>query len=215
MSGFRAGRARTDIVSKSEGELTPPLTTAVPVQVNRIKRMLNEPAKSGVQSPDRFATAYDAPPPLSQRHLLEKLAVVERQLAAAELECPEGGHDADGDTEQETDQLGPLPSASGTRGDGDDAALTPEYWGRSRVVRRDSEPPDARTPRQGRSRSRSRVRRDASHSRSNSPSVAIKPKAFAFFGHVSVPPCGSRGGKGGGQGHSLIMQDDSQSELSD
>lgn len=158
-----------------------------------------EALKSGVQSPSRFASAYDAPPPLSKRHLLEKLANVERQLAQADL------HD---ELDDPNDHLGPLP---GTESDGTlsgpDAV---DHKSRPRTRRADSDSYDARTPRQGRSRSRSRVRA-ASKTRGESPSLQRRSSAFAFFG-VSVP--GRRELQASGK-TDVNTQNDSQSELSD
>ncbi|TXT10868.1 hypothetical protein VHUM_02373 [Vanrija humicola] len=173
-----------DIDDVSGGE-TPPLptqksSTSLP-SVSRVQSLKEsnrdraDALKSGVQSPSRFASAYDAPPPLSKRHLLEKLANVERQLAQADL------HDELDD--DPNDHLGPLP---GTESDGTlDGADAVDHKSRPRTRRSDSDSWDVRTPRQGRSRSRSRVRA-ASKTRGESPSVQRRPSAFAFFG-VSVP----------------------------
>lgn len=173
--------------------------------------------RSGVQSPDRFACSYDAPPPLSQRHLLEALGKLEGTLkrvvphAQEEHEISEphvprpprpesvssvgegtpvaiAATLAD-DHDEAHDEVRPLPGPDEIVRTDSDSALAPgEYLGRQ--SRRTSEAEfGGRTPRQGRSRSRSRVRATASGgSRSGSPHVGAagkKPKAFAFFGHVS------------------------------
>ncbi|KAL1408556.1 hypothetical protein Q8F55_005369 [Vanrija albida] len=171
-----------DIDDVSGGE-TPPLptqksSTSLPTisRVQSLKESNRDKAdalKSGVQSPSRFASAYDGPPPLSKRHLLEKLANVERQLAQADL------HD---ELDDPNDHLGPLP---GTESDGTlSGPDNLDHKSRPRTRRADSDFDDVRTPRQGRSRSRSRVRA-ASKTRGESPSVQRRPSAFAFFGNDS------------------------------
>jgi hypothetical protein len=81
-SRCRLGRADD---SKSGGDETssptstaPPATSprAVPKNVHSILD-----AHSGVDSPDRFASKYDAPPPLSQRHLIEALGAEIKETA--------------------------------------------------------------------------------------------------------------------------------------
>lgn len=200
-----------DIDDRSGGELTPPpdaskgepetehnaydahQAPSPPIMSARKMRHLVEEYRSGVQSPDRFASNYHAPPPISQRHLLDALANVEKELKRVEIKATEA---IEAEAE-ETDQVAPLPEDDIRRTESD-ATLAPE---RSRSSRRDSEERyGGRTPRQGRSRSRSAVR---SGSRSGSPHVGLKAKAFAFFGHVSEVT------------DTADKQDDSQSELSE
>jgi NAD+ kinase len=84
------------------------------------------------------------------------------------------------------DEVPPLPEGI-PRNESDMTLAPPDQF--DRTGRRSNINYDGgRTPRQGRSRSRSRARevRASSTSRSGSPHVgAKKPKAFAFFGHVS------------------------------
>lgn len=113
------------------------------------------------------------------------------------------------------DQIHPLPRMDDVhRTESDGMLSAPDYYGRQGRRAPDSDGGyGGRTPRQGRSRSRSRARevRASSTSRSGSPHVgAKKPKAFAFFGHVS---CESR--ESGNERGETDTQDDSQSELSD
>ncbi|KAK4689907.1 NAD+ kinase, partial [Tremellales sp. Uapishka_1] len=70
-----------DIDDKSGGDQTPsspspPTDNKVPV--NKLHSMLDShKSKSGVDSPDRFILGYEAPPKLSQRHLVEALNAAE------------------------------------------------------------------------------------------------------------------------------------------
>lgn len=101
-----------DIDDRSGGEMTPsPQGTnagTAPVPSRKLRSLIAmdviDSQPSGVQSPDRFASGYYAPPPLSQRHLLERLASVESQLRQANLgsDPPSPRSDADGD-------MSPLP----------------------------------------------------------------------------------------------------------
>lgn len=186
----RSGGERTPDVGKppepkedsdDEGAVAP----SPPILAARKMRHLVEEYRSGVQSPDRFASNYHAPPPISQRHLLEALANVEKELKRVELSAKEAQTATEA---EEADVVAPLPVDDMRRSDSD-ATLAPD---RSRPPRQEGSTEErygGRTPRQGRSRSRSAAR---SGSRSGSPQVGLKSKAFAFFGH-----------------------DDSQSELSD
>jgi len=75
--------SRTDVSSsKSTGDGTPsspsPQQTDYHASSNRLNAVVNS-HRSGVDSPDRFATPYEAPPPLSQRHLIEAIAAVDIQ----------------------------------------------------------------------------------------------------------------------------------------
>ncbi|WVR07651.1 hypothetical protein IAU60_004693 [Kwoniella sp. DSM 27419] len=69
-----------DIDDKSGGENTQPSSPPiVPEEPNMSASKLREKlegrcSKSGVETPNRFMTPYEAPPPLSQRHLIEAMA---------------------------------------------------------------------------------------------------------------------------------------------
>jgi NAD+ kinase len=193
-----------DIDDRSGGDETPSPSGIPPPNSHpqRIKSIM-ENAKSGVNSPDRFASGYRAPPPLSQRHLLERLATVENQLRQAQLD---GSSDTEGAprkskaTNSQTEDEDEMRTESDATLYGSDklriASVAEERRSRSESTATVGE---SHTPRQGRSpvRARSRNRNNA-HSRSRSHSPAVGPhggsksKAFAFFG-----------------------QDDSTSELSD
>lgn len=72
--------------SKSGGEDTNPSSPQnqpTDPHIPLLSRLDSSYHKPGVDSPDRFATPYAAPPPLSQRHLVEA-------LAAAELDSKDG-----------------------------------------------------------------------------------------------------------------------------
>lgn len=198
-----------------------------PLRVNTYLRNLRDrdEFRSGVQSPDRFACSYDAPPPLSQRHLFDALRKVESTLKRVVPPTSSGGSSASPANENEPDinehlvmrpesvssvgegtplagravladehdeafdEVHPLPGPEDiVRTESDQTLALPDHYGRPR--RRSTEELGGRTPRQGRSRSRSRVRAaGSSGSRSGSPHVGSapkKPKAFAFFGHVSL-----------------------------
>lgn len=201
-----------DIDDRSGGELTPspPLNAPVKTQTQSQRlRQLVDSSVSGVQSPDRFASGYQAPPPISQRHLLEKLACVENRLRQASLKDERDYADANADANSD---VSPFPdethdeaqakrreSEDTVGGDDFDAQTTLNTNSNTRTSRSDSVTIGGRTPRQGRSRSRSRHRGAASRSRSGSPAV----KAFAFYGQVS-----RMAGR-------ADFQDDSTSELSD
>ncbi|WVQ66956.1 uncharacterized protein L199_005147 [Kwoniella botswanensis] len=73
-----------DIDDKSGGENTEPSSPPIeaenppaPPPINTRHSMLGHPHKCGVETPNRFMTPYEAPPPLSQRHLVEALAKAE------------------------------------------------------------------------------------------------------------------------------------------
>ncbi|OCF38086.1 NAD+ kinase [Kwoniella heveanensis BCC8398] len=72
-----------DIDDKSGGENTQPSSPPIPpsnpaLPVNKLHSLLNSHRhKNGVETPNRFVTPYEAPPPLSQRHLVEALAKAE------------------------------------------------------------------------------------------------------------------------------------------
>lgn len=134
--------------------------------------------KSGVDTPDRFATPYQRPPPLSQRHLVEA-------LAAAEIDSKEG----------EVGQRDDIRSGTeGLRIDG--AHLIPP--GRSMTSRteqsttssndkKQEKEKEAKTPRarptySGRSFSDLSVQASRAGKRKEE---ICKAKAFAFFGQVS------------------------------
>ncbi|KAL7418394.1 hypothetical protein Q5752_006852 [Cryptotrichosporon argae] len=86
-----------DIDDKSGGELTPSSPRskqAEPVAPKALASLLAS-HKSGVDSPDRFATPYEGPPPLSQRHLLEALAAAtgsESEIKAKDNELGQRDH---------------------------------------------------------------------------------------------------------------------------
>ncbi|KLT45871.1 ATP-NAD kinase [Cutaneotrichosporon oleaginosum] len=96
-------------------------------------------------------------------------------------------HDETDEHAEAEDEVPPLPEGI-PRTESDMTLAPPDLY--DRTGRRSNVNYDGgRTPRQGRSRSRSRARevRASSNSRSGSPHVgAKKPKAFAFFGHVSL-----------------------------
>ncbi|ORX40559.1 ATP-NAD kinase-like domain-containing protein [Kockovaella imperatae] len=78
-----------DIDDKSSGDATNPSSPHISATnpkhpLDRLKQ-IESPMKhvDGVSSPDRYVTKCDAPPPLSQRHLM-------RALAAAEINAKEG-----------------------------------------------------------------------------------------------------------------------------
>lgn len=95
MSIRRFGQDNEDVRaddSKSGGETTNPSSpqnnptdpsSSLPSHNIPARRLDTSYHKPGVDTPDRFATPYAAPPPLSQRHLVEA-------LAAAELDSKEG-----------------------------------------------------------------------------------------------------------------------------
>ncbi|WVR00157.1 hypothetical protein IAU59_007299 [Kwoniella sp. CBS 9459] len=72
-----------DIDDKSGGENTQPSSPPIPptdplLPTNKLHALLNgQRHKNGVETPNRFVTPYEAPPPLSQRHLVEALAKAE------------------------------------------------------------------------------------------------------------------------------------------
>ena len=85
-SECRSNRSDRADDSKSGGEKTNPSSpTEKPNEpkMPALSKVGSSSHKSGVDSPDRFAKPYQAPPPLSQRHLVEA-------LAAAEIESKEG-----------------------------------------------------------------------------------------------------------------------------
>ncbi|WWC91732.1 uncharacterized protein L201_006679 [Kwoniella dendrophila CBS 6074] len=76
-----------DIDDKSGGENTQPSSqpSSPPIEaqhppappLNRLNSLLNRAHKNGLETPNRFMTPYEAPPPLSQRHLVEALSKAE------------------------------------------------------------------------------------------------------------------------------------------
>nr|XP_019044111.1 NAD+ kinase [Kwoniella bestiolae CBS 10118]OCF23041.1 NAD+ kinase [Kwoniella bestiolae CBS 10118] len=72
-----------DIDDKSGGENTEPSSPPIEAQAsrppppNRLNSLIGHAHKSGVETPNRFMTPYEAPPPLSQRHLVEALTKAE------------------------------------------------------------------------------------------------------------------------------------------
>ncbi|WWD19663.1 hypothetical protein CI109_104125 [Kwoniella shandongensis] len=71
-----------DIDDKSGGEsepASPPIEPAAPPKPPPLQKRhsLIPTHKSGLETPNRFATPYQGPPPLSQRHLVEALAAAE------------------------------------------------------------------------------------------------------------------------------------------
>ncbi|BEI90497.1 uncharacterized protein CcaverHIS019_0305670 [Cutaneotrichosporon cavernicola] len=225
-----------DIDDKSAGEVTPPprddidtsFAPAKPLRVHTQLRHLRDndgEFRSGVQSPDRFASSYECPPPISQRHLFDALAKVESKLRRVEIQDHK---EDDNDDEEIQDSTNRPPSVS-SGGEGTPVAITVplpvDHMERAEaedevpplpegIARTESDmtlaPPDhydragrrsnssydgGRTPRQGRSRSRSRAREVRASSNSRSGSPHVGAKKPKAFAFF---------------GH-----DDSQSEVSD
>jgi NAD+ kinase len=170
------------VCSKSGGEQTKPSSpnnsegghtqNPIPKSVNRIQESTHR--KSGVYTPDRYATHYGGPPPLSQRHLVEA-------LVAAEIDNKEG-------EVGQRDEIRAGPSE--LRVDGG-AHLIPS--GRSVISssQGDSQSPGGRhehalaelkTPRP---KGLGRDGRQSGHSPHRQKKEECKAKAFAFFGQVS------------------------------
>ncbi|GMK56564.1 hypothetical protein CspeluHIS016_0304040 [Cutaneotrichosporon spelunceum] len=222
-----------DIDDRSTGELTPPpkddtestFAPSKPMRVHTHLRHLrdDDEFRSGVQSPDRFQSSYQCPPPISQRHLFDALAKVESKLNRVEIQSPED-EDADESSQSSANRPPsvsslsertpiamsvPLPVDHEERAEAEDQVHPlPEPIPRTesdmtlappdaydRAGRRSNTYDGGRTPRQGRSRSRSRARevRASSNSRSGSPQVGAR-KPKAF---------------------AFFGHDDSQSEVSD
>ena len=184
--------------SKSGGESTnpsSPLTKPVDPIAPLLARLdSGRHHKSGVDSPDRFVTHCNAPPPLSQRHLVEA-------LAAAEIQSKEG----------EVGQRDEIRSGPGTlRVDGTHlippgrSALSPPH-GRGDGDRGQGALPDGHHGPSGDVKTPKARAHFASHERGHKKKDAVcRAKAFAFFGQVGL-----------GIGSTADAQDDSASDMSD
>jgi len=193
--------------SKSGGEDTNPSSPQNQPTVPHIPllgRLDSSYHKPGVDSPDRFATPYAAPPPLSQRHLVEALAAAELDSKDGEVgqrdeirsgpgemrvEAGRGGHlippgrsvlvAADGSSEH--------PGSHRGHGTGHHAHYADHGKGDSGNANIAEQTP---RPRQGRSISDLSVEVKR-HSKKREE--VCKAKAFAFFGQVSYGGLGLNG----------------------
>lgn len=132
--------------------------------------------KSGVDSPDRFAKPYQAPPPLSQRHLVEALAAAD--IDSKDGEVGQRDEIRSGPSEMRIDGAHLIPSGrSVISGGSDDSSSDP--------------PPSSTQPQQQEDKPKRNYGRSVSDisgvvSRpGNKRKETCKAKAFAFFGQVS------------------------------
>lgn len=116
--------------SKSGGDVTPlsPKEHEPPINPHKLSDMLSG-HKSGVDTPDRYVTHCSAPPPLSQRHLIDALAAAE--IKEKENEMGQRDHIRAGASEMRTDGTGHLipPGRShlpSPEGRGGEAQRTPK-----------------------------------------------------------------------------------------
>lgn len=151
-------------------------------------------AKSGVDTPDRFVTHYSGPPPLSQRHLVEKLA----QAELKEKENERGQRD---DIRGDPAMLRVgreghmIPSGRGLGG-GDGSSSHGQTG--SAIERDRGRDKEERTPRPGHGHQShsGQGATQGQHRRGNAGGSSVRgtstgraegrAKAFAFFGQVSV-----------------------------
>lgn len=133
-----------DIDDRSSGEMTPspPAMTPAPStgpqrgssggggppRLGFMRSVAEVDTRSGVQSPNRFASGgYNAPPPLSQRHLLERLATVESQLRQAHMgsDSPEDDPAVEMDTDVAVDDSSDPPAMTSATEASDDQPELP------------------------------------------------------------------------------------------